>query len=69
MKNKNQSKWEERKLQIMKRDSFTCQACGCKELLVVHRFNIIKGMNMWEYDEGNLITLCSECHKKIHNIK
>lgn len=62
-------RWKKLANKIRKRDNYTCQLCGSHEHLQVHHKKYIKGRLAWEYDEENLITLCSECHKKVHNIK
>ena len=62
-------RWKKLANKIRKRDNYTCQLCGSHEHLQVHHKKYIKNILAWEYDESNLITLCSECHKKIHNIK
>ena len=46
------------------RDLFTCQICGSTD----HP----EGHHLFDYafegaaDKDNIITLCSECHKKVH---
>ena len=46
------------------RDLFTCQICGSKD----HA----EGHHLFDYsfggapDEDNIITLCHECHSKVH---
>ncbi len=50
---------------ILHRDSYTCQLCGKKHtLLEVH--HIIWRSRGGSDDEDNLITLCHDCHDKIH---
>jgi len=53
------------KLQIRKRDNYTCQECGktekqLKRKLSIHHIDYNKKNN----DENNLISLCSKCHGK-----
>jgi len=49
---------------ILKRDRFTCQACGARspdvELEVDHKVPVSKGGTD---DESNLITLCTDCNR------
>lgn len=46
------------------RDLFTCQICGSKD----H----VEGHHLFDYsfggapNEENIITLCHDCHKKVH---
>ena len=62
-------RWKKLANKIRKRDNYTCQLCGSHEHLQVHHKKYIKDRLAWEYDEENLITLCSECHKKVHHLK
>ena len=56
--------WQKKRLRILERDDFTCQHCGCKEReLQVHHRIYHKGAKPWEYDDSELITLCSRCHE------
>ena len=50
---------------ILHRDNYTCQCCGKKNCrLEVHHIKFRS--NGGTDDEENLITLCEDCHKKIH---
>lgn len=63
-------KWQQKRLEIMQRDKFHCQACDSDEKqLTVHHYKYRKNAMAWEYDDSMLVTLCSDCHKKIHNIQ
>ena len=62
-------RWKKLANKIIKIDNYTCQLCGSHEHLQVHHKKYIKDRLAWEYDEENLITLCSECHKKVHHLK
>lgn len=56
-------KWQEKRLQILKRDEFCCQLCSDKETeLHVHHFRYKKGNNPWEYHDDELVTYCKNCH-------
>jgi hypothetical protein len=60
-------KWQKKRLEILKRDEFTCQECGNKELtLHVHHKHYNKGAKIWEYEGWELTTLCENCHSKTH---
>lgn len=57
-----------RKEAILHRDNYTCQICGKKNIrLEVH--HIIYRSQGGTDDENNLITLCENCHKDIHDGK
>ncbi|HRY57002.1 MAG TPA: HNH endonuclease [Patescibacteria group bacterium] len=50
-----------------KRDEYKCKVCHSKEGLVIHHIKeVVKG---GENELDNLITLCRNCHKKIHSKK
>lgn len=60
-------KWQRRRLEILQRDDFTCQICGCKEkMLHVHHTAYEKEKMIWEYPDEMLITLCEDCHEYEH---
>jgi 5-methylcytosine-specific restriction endonuclease McrA len=50
--------------QVLERDGWRCQFCGSMQNLQVHhlKFRSQSGVD----DEQNLITLCAECHEKLH---
>ena len=50
---------------VLKRDNYTCRICGCKDAKFhVHHIETRKtGGNA----PDNLITLCKNCHEKLHN--
>lgn len=61
-------KWQKRRLQILEKDNWTCQACGTQEkTLHVHHLYYVDGKNLWDYNDHELITLCEDCHKIEHN--
>lgn len=62
-------KWQKRRLEILQRDDFTCQICGCKDkTLHVHHTAYEKGKMIWEYPDEMLITVCEDCHEYEHSI-
>lgn len=59
--------WQKKRLEIMQRDNFSCRSCGCKDkMLHVHHLYYVKGKNPWDYPNDAFLTLCEECHNKIH---
>jgi len=63
-------KWQKKRLEILKRDEFTCQQCGNKELtLHVHHKHYNKGAMIWDYQGWELTTLCEDCHSVKHDKK
>lgn len=61
--------WQKKRLEILERDQFTCQRCGDTEsTLHVHHTYYGSNLKLWEYGDRGLITLCEECHEKVHGI-
>ena len=60
--------WEIKRFHIMRRDKFQCTKCGimARKQLRVHHKKYSKKLLPWEYNDKYLITLCDECHSKIH---
>ena len=60
-------RWQRLRLAVMTRDEFTCHACGDKDstLNVHHLVPYKKNGNPWDYEMGELTTLCEDCHKSI----
>ena len=57
--------YSSRREAILHRDNYTCQCCGKKNCrLEVHHIKFKS--NGGTDDEENLITLCEDCHKKVH---
>jgi len=50
--------------EILERDGWRCQKCGCCHNLDVH--HIRRRSALGDDAETNLITLCRECHKILH---
>lgn len=60
--------WSSHREAIINRDNYTCQICGKKNTrLEVH--HIIFRSQGGTDDENNLITLCTDCHRGIHDGK
>jgi len=50
---------------VLKRDGWRCQSCGTMSNLEVHHKQFLS--HSGDDSEGNLITLCTECHDAIHH--
>lgn len=66
--------WREKRQKILNRDNNKCVYCGKMHNLQVHHKYYSKYPNgfrvyPWNYPDDALITLCDECHKKVHNKK
>lgn len=56
-------RWQRARLNVLERDSFTCQKCFDKSsTLHVHHF-VYQG-EPWEVDKKYLTTLCETCHQE-----
>lgn len=65
-------KWDKKRREIYKRDDYRCINCGAsnKELHCHHRFYFFdERIKPWAYDDECLITLCSDCHEKVHKYR
>ena len=67
------SEWKEIRKNILKRDNYFCQICKTKykkeNKLIIHHWFPICCFPEFIDKEWNLITLCENCHKKIHKAK
>jgi 5-methylcytosine-specific restriction endonuclease McrA len=50
--------------EILERDGWRCQNCGCSKNLDVH--HMIRRSALGDDTETNLITLCRQCHHHVH---
>ena len=62
------SRWLQKKAEILIRDNYTCQKCGAKSHLNVHHLSYENGKLAWEYPNEQLITLCKDCHENEHDV-
>lgn len=56
-------KWKVRRKQVLERDNYTCQECGNKAWQVHH----LTYKRIFNERLNDLISLCEDCHKEIHN--
>lgn len=57
-------KWQRKRLEVLRRDDFTCQECGSTtKTLHVHHCYYERGRKPWDYPSSGLLTLCYECHE------
>ena len=66
--------WRDKRNSILARDGYKCKYCGSKRFLNVHHKYYLKYPNNqmvppWKYNDDALITLCNNCHKKVHQQK
>lgn len=60
----NDPRWRDRSREFIKANP-TCQ-CGSTANLRVHHITYQNGRALWDYADGQLITLCVDCHDKVH---
>lgn len=59
----NHPKWQERRLHILERAGWKCEACGeAEKQLNVHHKLYVRGRKVWEYEDDELRALCKDCH-------
>ena len=51
---------------VKERDNYECQKCGATENLVAHHMEGLNANPLMSADVDIGITLCKECHKKVH---
>ena len=74
LKTEEWREWREKRQKILNRDNNKCVYCGKTHNLQVHHKYYSKYPNgfrvyPWNYPDDALITLCDECHKKVHSKK
>lgn len=64
----NSEKWEKKRREIYRRDNWHCRICDVTRVkLNAHHLYYDKDKNIWDYDNECLVTLCDNCHDKIHD--
>lgn len=58
-------KWQKRRLEILNRDEFSCQYCGCKDK-TLHVHHLYYRGEPWEAEDCDLTTVCEDCHSIDH---
>lgn len=62
--------WQKKRLEVLEDANFSCYNCGDEDSqLHAHHKLYIRGRKLWEYDETELVCLCSQCHDEAHNLK
>lgn len=59
-------KWKAKRMQVLRRDKFTCRGCESRKNLQCHHSYYEMGKYIWEYPLSSLVTLCKDCHEKFH---
>lgn len=61
-------RWLKKRKEVLDTKGYICCNCGSRFGLQVHHLKYEKGKMAWEYSLDNLVVLCEECHRKIHNL-
>ena len=61
----NNPRWKAKRILILERDNYSCMLCDSNNKLHVHHIKYIG--KAWEAPDEYLVTLCSICHKTIHD--
>jgi 5-methylcytosine-specific restriction endonuclease McrA len=56
--------YQQLRRQILRRDGWRCQFCGQRQNLQVHHSEARS--HQGDDSEQNLITLCADCHRSVH---
>lgn len=63
-------RWQKRRLEILNRANFMCQACGDNSReLHVHHTVYRKGSDPWDYRDYELLALCKDCHESAEQVR
>ncbi len=69
--NYNTTKWERKRIHILKRDGYTCQECKRYGKRVdadtAHHIYPVEHYPEYQWCNWNLISLCNKCHNSMHN--
>ena len=64
------TKWKRKRAAILRRDKYLCQDCKrygrTREAKEVHHIKFLEDFPELAYDDDNLVSLCSACHRKQH---
>jgi hypothetical protein len=57
-------RWQKKRLEILQRDNWSCQRClDDSSTLNVHHRKYLDSVEIWDYPNELLITLCDNCHE------
>ena len=59
--------WIKKRKAILSRDKYKCLICSSNINVQVHHTKYAKGKYAWEYPNSSLVTLCKDCHNKVHS--
>ena len=63
-------RWQRKRAAILRRDKYQCQECKrygrMRDAKEVHHIKHLDDYPELAFDDSNLISLCSACHRKMH---
>lgn len=59
--------WKDYRKLVFASRGKVCEMCGAKTRLQVHHPKYVFGRKAWEYPINEVVVVCRECHKKLHN--
>lgn len=59
-------RWQKKRLEILRRDNWTCFWCGDTESTLHVHHTVYTGKDPWETWDDCLLTLCEACHSIYH---
>jgi len=62
-------RWQELRLEILRRDRWQCRECGKPGRLEVHHIKRVRDFPDLAYDPANLMCLCGSCHTKVTRVE
>ena len=62
-------RWIEKRNKVIRRDHHRCTECGNTEWLQAHHTTYSTKLKPWEYPDHTLITLCADCHERLHALQ
>ena len=65
-RDRNTQEYKNWRIDVFKRDNFTCQSCGSRQNIQAHHKNSWKDYPSERHIVSNGITLCKDCHLKAH---
>lgn len=65
----NDERWKYFRWFVLKVRGEKCEVCGTNKNLQVHHLKYNGDARAWEYTCNDVMVVCRDCHKKIHNIK
>jgi hypothetical protein len=62
-------RWQRKRLEIFEAAKWKCEYCG-EETKELHAHHLVykKGHSPWEYEDGEIIALCKDCHEVVTSL-